>query len=314
MKSSEFTKYSVISRNSFNDRDILIIEDSEQSSLRINSLLNKMGFKKIHLSHTAASGLYQFEELIKAGKTPIVFLDFLPETDILSIVKIIHQIYLETKIILFSRYESHDEKIIKMISDGIYRSLKTPISQNDINQLMHSIESDESCTDIEPLVDLKLEELLTRKSTITIEDIKECGIDSDEEINRIIQDLKNKNFVMEKNDVTLTICTKCASTNLSSNHVCVTCHKSKFQKNSLIEHYDCGNISSNDTYVSDVCPYCRKSINALGVDYRILKNFVCLECGSTFSEPKLVFNCNQCKHNFELNDANWKITKSYSVL
>ena len=282
MKSSEFTKYSVISRNSFNDRDILIIEDSEQSSLRINSLLNKMGFKKIHLSHTAASGLYQFEELIKAGKTPIVFLDFLPETDILSIVKIIHQIYLETKIILFSRYESHDDKIIKMISDGIYRSLKTPISQNDINQLMHSIESDESCTDVEPLVDLKLEELLTKKSNITYEDIKSCGIDSDVEINHIIQDLKNKNFIAENNDVTLTSCTKCSGTNLNSKHVCVTCHKSKFKKNSLVEHYDCGNISPHDTYVSDVCPSCKKTINALGVDYRVLKNFVCLECNSSF--------------------------------
>ena len=314
MKSSEFTKYSVISRNSFNDRDILIIEDSEQSSLRISSLLNKMGFKKIHLSHTAASGLYQFEELIKAGKTPIVFLDFLPETDILSIVKIIHQIYLETKIILFSRYESHDNKIIKMISDGIYRSLKTPISQNDINQLMHSIESDESCTDMEPLVDLKLEELLTTQSNITYEDIKGCGIDSDEEIHQVIQDLKNKNFIVENNDVTLTSCTKCSSTNLNFKHVCVTCRKSKFQKNSLVEHYDCGNISPNETYVSDICPSCKKSINALGVDYRVLKNFFCMECNSSFSEPDLIFNCNNCQNSFEFDDANWKITKCYTVL
>lgn len=314
MKSSEFTKYSVISRNSFNDRDILIIEDSEQSSLRINSLLNKMGFKKIHLSHTAASGLYQFEELIKAGKTPIVFLDFLPDTDILSIVKIIHQIYLETKIILFSRYESHDDKIIKMISDGIYRSLKTPISQNDINQLMHSIESDELCTDVEPLVDLKLEELLTKKSTITSEEIKNCGINSAEEIYQIIKDLKNKNFIVEKNEITLTSCINCSSTNLNSNHVCTTCHKSKFKKNSLIEHYDCGNISPNDTYISDICPSCKKSIKAIGVDYRVLKNFVCLDCNSSFSEPELIFSCNQCGTNFELNDANWIISKSYAVL
>ena len=314
MASMELSRHSIDTRNTFNNREILIIEDSTQSSFKINNLLKKMGFRNIYTSHTAASGLYEFEELTKSGKTPLIFLNFFPDTDILSIVKIIHQIDLETRIILFSEYDPNDEKVLKMISDGVYRSIKTPISQKDINELMNSITADESYMEAEPFMELKLEKLLTQKSLITPEDIRGCGVNSQEEVFKILHDLKLNGFIVEKNESTQICCNKCSSIQILSSYNCVSCKKSKFQKCVLIEHYACGNISTEQTYDYDQCPACKKEIKAIGVDYRILNNFICLECNDKFPEPLMINQCMKCKNNFEMSDAMWKVSKSFIVI
>lgn len=309
-----FLDYNTVGKNISTDSEILIIEDSEISSMRIFGLLQKRGFEKIHVAHTAASGLHKFEDLIKSGTNILLFLNFLPETDVLSIIKIIHQINLETRIILFSKYDQRDKKILKLISDGVYRSLKIPISEKDIDKLMCSIFSDESCLDSKSLMYTKLQQLLNEKFLITLDDIQDCGIDSKNEILKIVHDLMANGFIVEQNEITLVCCNKCSSNQIISSYNCPSCNKSKFQNTVLIEHYNCANVTYEKTYVDNKCPRCNKEIIALGVDYKILHTFLCLECDYAFSELKIVHQCMKCKNNFENNDADWKILKSYAVV
>mgnify|MGYP001580344139 CR=1 FL=1 len=306
--------YDLVARNAYNDSEILIIEDSESSSIKLTGLLKKMGFEKIHTAHTAATGLHKFEDLINSGMNTLVFLDFLPETDVISIVKIIHQINVETRVILFSKYDHKDEKVVRMISDGIYRSLKTPITENDINELMCDIVYDESYINPKSQIYPRLQQLLNEKLVITLEDIRNCGIDSKNEISKMIHDLMTSNLISEQNEITQVCCNRCSNNQIISIYTCPACNKPKFQNAILIEHYDCANVTPDKTYVDDKCPSCAKTINALGVDYRILNNFLCLECDYLFSEPRMVNQCINCKNNFGINDASWKISKSYAVV
>lgn len=314
MSRINFHDCNVLVRNTSTDSEILIIEDSELSSMKISGLLKKQGFEKIHIAHTAASGLQKFEDLVKLGANPLVFLNFLPETDVISIIKIIHQINLETRIILFSKYDHKDEKVIRLISDGVYRSLKTPVTEKDIDELMWDILSDDSCINSMSLMYTKLQQLLNEKLMITFDDIQECGAISKNEISKIVEDLLVNNLIVEQNEITRVCCNKCSSNQIISIYNCPACKKSKFKNAILIEHYNCANITQKTTYVDDKCPSCNKKIVALGVDYRILNNFLCLECNHFFPELKIDNQCIKCKNNFENKDANWEISKSYAVV
>lgn len=309
-----FLDYNDVVKNTSTDSEILIIEDSEISSMKLFGLLQKKGFEKINVAHTAASGLHKFEDLIKSGTNILLFLNFLPETDVLSIIKIIHQINLETRIILFSKYDQRDKKVLKLISDGVYRSLKMPITEKDIDELMLSIFSDESCMDSKSLMHTKLQQLLNEKFLITLDDIQNCGINPKNEASEIIRDLIINDFIVEQNEITIVCCNKCSSHKIISRYCCPSCDKSKFQNTVLLEHYTCANVGPEKTYVDSKCPRCKKEIVALGVDYKILHTFLCLECNSTFSELKMSHQCMKCKNNFENNDADWKISTSYSVV
>ncbi len=241
-------------------------------------------------------------------------MNFLPETDVISIVKIIHQINLETRIILFSKYDHKDEKVVRLIADGIYRSIKTPINEKNVDELMQSIFSDEGCMNSKYMINTRLQQLLNEKLMISIDDIKNCGINLKNEIIKIIQDLILSEHIVEQNDITQVCCNRGSSNQIISRYNCPSCNKSKFQKASFIEHYNCANITHEESDIDNKCPSCRKEIGALGVNYRILNNFLCLECHHDFPELKIDNQCMKCNNNFEINEAYWQISKPYKIV
>ena len=96
---------------------------------------------------------------------------------------------------------------------------------------------------------------------------------------------------------------------------CPSCKSSNFKLGKLLEHYDCGNISEENTYENDFCPNCNKEIKALGVDYRVLQNhYICNDCGEFFPEISTDYLCLKCENKFKLEDARWASSKNYKIV
>ena len=109
-------------------------------------------------------------------------------------------------------------------------------------------------------------------------------------------------------------CNQCDSVRTSQIFYCPNCKSSNFRLGKLIEHYDCGNISEENTYTNDECPNCHKEIKALGVDYRVMQNhYICNECKEFFPEISTDYMCLKCENKFKLEDARWKSSMNYKV-
>ncbi|MCH7966040.1 MAG: hypothetical protein IIB02_01265 [Thaumarchaeota archaeon] len=294
------------------DKEILIIEDSEISSIKITSILNKLGFKKIHVNHTAASGLYSFEKLIKSGKPPIIFLNFLPYTDILPIVNLIHQIYLDTKIILVSTYDNKSKKVQDMVSNGIYWNLQIPLSLDELSTVIKNIKTEEKLFDNN--ANEKIISYLQKHSTLVLEDLKTI-VNDPLKLDEIISNMERDGLLIEKNEITQIICNNCQSSSIHATYCCTACQSPNFTQSDLIEHYRCGNISLERNYIDGKCQKCRKDIGCLGVDYKKTTNFFsCSKCNDTFSEPLLINNCTLCNVKFRIDEAIWQTSKTYAVV
>lgn len=296
----------------FCKKDILIIEDSENLSNRLISHLKNLGFDNIHVSHTAASGLYSFEEIIKTGKHPIVFLNFLPEADLPSIIKIIHQIQNDTKIILASPHEPTDEIVLEMISRGIYWNIQSPINEENLHEIVKNIFFEEKETKYIPNLEAYLENILRTKIRVTFDEIKEIFFASDKEIGKIIENLIEKQIIVEDDEITIPICKNCSNSNVIFNFSCPKCQKTVFEKGILIEHYECGKISHDIDFVNNRCPQCKKQLKAIGLDYRTYDNFfICNYCNDRFPEPQADISCNNCKNKQRVFEGKWKSQKRF---
>ncbi len=109
-------------------------------------------------------------------------------------------------------------------------------------------------------------------------------------------------------------CNQCDSVKTSQVFFCPNCKSSNFKLGKLIEHYDCGNITEENTYENDKCPNCKKEIKALGVDYRVMKNhYICNNCKEFFPEISIEYLCLKCENKFELEGARWKTSINYKV-
>lgn len=299
--------------NKIQEKEILIIEDSETTCIKISNILKQIGFSKITIAHTAASGLYSFEQLIKTGKIPLVFLNFLPETNVLTIVNMLHQIYLNTKIILISSFDNNSKNVRDMIANGIYWNLKIPISVEELCKIFKNIEEEEIM-----LQGSKIEEqivdYISKHEIIDIEELKHQAVDT-KKILDVIKSLEQKSILKKENEITKLQCSNCINTDIRFSFCCPACRKGKFKKCVLIEHYACGNVTLEQNFVEDICPTCEKSIKSIGVDYRKIQNlFICENCNERFPEPLLINYCVSCKTKFILENARWQASRVYRVI
>ncbi|MFM8659129.1 MAG: response regulator [Candidatus Nitrosotenuis sp.] len=57
-------------------REVLVIEDSQAVGILLKEFLHKLGFEKIRHCQNGKTGIESFKELVDSGNIPIVFLDY----------------------------------------------------------------------------------------------------------------------------------------------------------------------------------------------------------------------------------------------
>ena len=129
-----------------------------------------------------------------------------------------------------------------------------------------------------------------------------------------LQKLKAEGKIIQLGEKKEITCNLCDSLKTSQIFFCPNCKSSNFKLGKLIEHYDCGNVSEENTYQNDECPSCHKKIKALGVDYKVLQNhYICNDCKEFFPEISIEYLCLKCQNRFKLEDARWSSSINYKV-
>lgn len=124
-------------------RDIIIIEDSLTVATLLRDFLNKLGYPNIHTCENGASGIRVFEDIVQAGKMPLVFLDYsLPDMKGDEVMEKILSISPDTKIILETASEKDEEEIKDAIRHGIYDYLGKPIRFENVKNIMDTFEKE----------------------------------------------------------------------------------------------------------------------------------------------------------------------------
>ena len=311
--------------------DILIVEDSPAIGMLLKSYLEKLGYTEIHTCATGSSAIITFNELISENKQPIVLLDYmLPDMDARSVLTQMLQLKPDARIILETATEKEDEGIKDLIRLGVYQYLEKPIRFESLKETMETIEKEQSffvreseqvklLKQAEKDSELKIEGHINfiLKSTNQISLNKIMGIlgFTDDVITNYLQKLQQEGKIMQIDEKKEITCNQCDSVRTSQIFFCPNCKSSNFKLGKLIEHYDCGNITEENTYENDKCPNCKKEIKAIGVDYRVMQNhYICNNCEEFFPEISIEYICLKCENKFKLEDARWKSSINYKVI
>jgi DNA-binding response OmpR family regulator len=290
-------------------RPILLIDDSENILTRIKEFLEKLGQKEIYLEKDVDQCIKKFQELGIGGIHPIVFMDYdLQDTAGISLLSRLLDVDPDGEIIIMTALERDSEIISKLINEGAYEILSKPIRLDSLKNVLSILElennSNPNYMDISELLKTSnrlSETWLAEKLTVTNQELENY-------ITRWISEGKIKQI----EDISDMLCPNCES--IKTGHIfhCPQCKKSDFNQIDLVEHYSCGGIFEETDVQKDQCPNCKKELNALGVDYRKMKNhFVCNNCDHKFTEIECDLLCLKCNKSFTEDNAIWKTSRGF---
>lgn len=297
------------------DREILVIDDSPAVGIFLREFLLKLGFQKIHCCENGKIGLEAFNELVDSGKIPIVFLDYnMPDMNALSVLTQMLNVRPDVKVIIETARERSEESIKEVIAQGAYQYLSKPIRLENVKEIMKTLTTEENYQNISPDDDIiqRVEFLITTSTRTSLIRISQYMGKTIDEILPIIQKLEAEKKIIKLKNVKEIACPDCGLVKISQIFHCPSCKGSNFKQERLIEHYQCSNVSSANSYVDDICPKCRKKIRVLGSDYRVMNNYyVCNDCTEKFPELSTDFLCLRCNNRFEIEKAKWETSPAY---
>jgi len=113
-------------------------------------------------------------------------------------------------------------------------------------------------------------------------------------------------------------CPKCSShSSVFLRLKCPQCGSMALESSKLIEHLLCGAVHEFEEFASDDqirCPSCGEPLAQEGEDYRIVGTFSrCESCRIHFDEPTKRFVCRNCQEEFDIKDASYYDTYTYSM-
>jgi response regulator of citrate/malate metabolism len=310
--------------------DVLIVEDSPAIGMLLKSYLEKLGYTQVHTCDTGSAAITTFNDLVSQNKQPIVLLDYmLPDMDARSVLTQMLEVQPNARVILETATEKDDEGVKDLIRLGVYQYLEKPIRFESLKNIIDTIEKEQSffikeseqvklLHDAEQKSEDKAREyidfILKSANQISENKIKNILGYAEDFVTSYLQKLEAEGKIIqigEKKEIT---CNLCDSLKTSQIFFCPNCKSSNFKLGKLIEHYDCGNVSEENTYQNDECPSCQKKIKALGVDYRVLQNhYICNDCKEFFPEISIDYLCLKCQNRFKLEDARWSTSTNYKV-
>jgi DNA-binding response OmpR family regulator/predicted RNA-binding Zn-ribbon protein involved in translation (DUF1610 family) len=301
--------------SSFEERDVLIIEDSPAVGILLKEFLNKLGLKKIHYCQNGKTGIESFQEIIESGKVPLVFLDYnLPDMTGYSIMSQIMSLRPDVKVIIETAREKSEDQIKDVIAQGAYQYLGKPIRLEKLREIIATLKAEETQA-IDDDVGNALEKLVSSSTQLSLLRILQYLDKTESEISPHLKRLTTDKKIIQIEDIKEVACPRCSSVRVAQIFHCPKCKGSNFKQDKIIEHYKCGNVSSALSYVDDKCPKCHEIIKVFGVDYRVQDNlYTCNSCGEIFSEILTNYLCLRCNDKFTLEHARLLSSHGYSWL
>ena len=311
--------------------DILIVEDSPAIGILLKNYLEKLGYSQIRICDTGASAISAFNDLVAHNKQPIVLLDYmLPDMDARSVLTQMLEKKPDVRVILETATEKDDEGIKELIRLGVYQYLEKPIRFESLKDIMNIMEKEQSfftkeSEQVELLkqVEKEAEEKIIDRIDFILKSANQISLNkiiailgfTDDFITSYLQKLEQEGKIIQMGEKKEIACNQCDSVKTSQIFFCPNCKNSNFKLGKLIEHYDCGNISEENTYQNDKCPNCNKEIKALGVDFRVMQNhYICNSCKDFFPEISIEYLCLKCENKFKLEETRWKSSVYYKVV
>jgi response regulator of citrate/malate metabolism/predicted RNA-binding Zn-ribbon protein involved in translation (DUF1610 family) len=311
--------------------DVLIVEDSPAIGMLLKNYLEKLDYVQIHTCTNGFTAVETFKELVMMGKHPIVLLDYmLPDMDARSILTQMLEVQPNARVILETATEKDDEGIKELIRLGVYQYLEKPIRFENLKSIIDTIEKEQSffTKESEQVKILKkvieqdqiklydhIDFILKSAQQISLNFLEQLIGFSNISITSHLTELEKQGKIIILGDKKEIACNQCDSVKTTQVFYCPSCKSSNFKLGKLVEHYDCGNISEESTYVNDKCPNCEKEIKALGVDYRLLQNhYICNNCSEFFPEISTYYLCLKCENKFKLEEGRWKTSKNFKVV
>jgi len=127
------------------NKDILLIEDSEATASLISDYLKKLNNKEIHTCKDGKAGINKFLELLSSNRLPLVFLDYyLPDMDAVSVFEELIKAQPETKIIIATVAGKGEVGINYLIDHGAYHYMQKPFSFENLKEVMETFEKEQS--------------------------------------------------------------------------------------------------------------------------------------------------------------------------
>jgi len=304
---------------------ILIIEDSVATTILLKNYLISMGYQEIHTCQDGKTGIHTFKDLVKAGTDPIVLLDFvLPDMDAKSIMTQLLEVKPDVKVILSTATEKTDEGVTELIRRGLYQYMEKPIRFEKLKQILDTLEEERKYFEKDSQLKTSANEdeemykhidfVLKSQKQISLTMIKQLVGGDEVKIESYIKDLESQNKLIKLENKREMSCNQCDSVKVIQTFYCPSCKRSNFRLTKLLEHYPCGNISEEAKYKNDRCPSCKKKLNALGVDYRVMENhYVCNDCDDVFSEISQHYICLKCENKFKQEETRWHSSPYYKT-
>jgi len=160
----------------------------------------------------------------------------------------------------------------------------------------------------------KINNILKSSANVSLSRISEDSGLNQDEIQSYLKQQQSSGKILQLDQMKEISCDRCGSVKIDQSYHCPSCNSSNFKQGKLIEHYACGNVSTEDSYQNDTCPKCRKEIKVLGVDYKVMSNFYsCNDCGEKFPEVSSTFHCLKCDNKFALENVKWKTSSGFKL-
>ena len=309
---------------------VVIVEDSPAIGLLLKNYLEKLGYSQIHTCDSGVGALTTIGDLISQNKTPMVLLDYmLPDIDAHSLLTQILEMQPDIRVILETATEKADEGIKDLIRLGVCHYIEKPIRFENLKSIVSTLEKEDSFFSnesdensesksgkelVESILEDKIDNVLKVTKEISLSKIEDLVGRNDEVVEEYLQKLENDGKIKSTDEIKEIACNECGSVKTSQRFFCNSCKSPNFKIGKLIEHYDCGNISEDNTYEKNICPNCKKEIKALGVDYRVMQNhYICNDCKEFSPEISTEYLCLKCENKFPLEKCRWKSSKIYKI-
>ncbi len=124
-------------------KPVMIIEDSEAVSLRLENFLQKLGYGDVTSFRNGKDGLKACKKSLSNSISPVVLLDMgLPDITGDAIASELIKIKPDVQIILITADEKTSKRVNKTISSGVSAFIQKPFTINDLKKALEVTESE----------------------------------------------------------------------------------------------------------------------------------------------------------------------------
>ena len=310
---------------------IIIVVNSKPIIINISNILESLDFKNIHICKEVNEGIDLFSEFINKDTSVQFIIDHESNKNIRKAIKEILEIQPGARILIMTSKEKSDPQIIKLIDYGIAGIIRKPFVLEDFKEyLLYKVEKSKNNQETNTEKNSELmpstfveksknnQETNTEKNSelmpstfgqISLSKIKDVFKIDETKIDAMI---KNGQMIVDK-EIQEAACNRCNSTNITYTSKCPSCKGINFRQQSLIEHYNCGEVYPKEGNYN-TCPKCNKQIGSVGTNYREFSEYyVCSSCNDTFPRPLYEFTCFGCGNMFIEKLASWKKSMNYKI-